>query len=180
MSRHKVELTGEAVAKVINDGRLTSLTQVSKVLELGKGSVSGSVARRLKELVPNIEQLLTANKAVKDGDAADRGKPQASAPQDEGERLCPFKREGSKYRAIWLALWRHRKTGITRKALIEEITTSCKDFADPKTADFAITVVASPTIEGTAHRSANRAADFYYVAKADGGNLRLHLRDAKA
>ena len=104
--------------------------------------------------------------------------PQASPIKDEGERLCPF-REGSKYSAIWLALWRHRKTGVHRKALVEEITSSDPKMSDPKTCEYAITVVASPTIAGTANRSADTGADVYWVEKGEGGFLKLHLRERK-
>ena len=176
MSKQKVELTAAAVTKAIEEGKLTSLTQVSQTLGLGKGSVSGSVSKRLKSLVPSIDQMLAANKAAK-GKPAAKAKPAVS--QDESERLCPF-RPTSKYAAVWLALYKHRKNGIARKALIEEVTSARKDFADPKTCDFAVTVVASPTKDGDAHKSASRAADIYWVEKAEGGNLKLHLRPPKA
>jgi hypothetical protein len=172
MSKQKAEISAAAVTKAIEEGKLTSLTQVSQTLKLGKGSVSGAVSKRLETLVPGIKEMLAANKTAKGG-----GKPEGKKPasQDEGERLCPF-RSTSKYAAVWLALWRSRKTGITRKALIEEVTTASKDFADPKTANFAVTVVTSPSEDGKAHRSASRAGDAYWVEKSEGGNLKLHLR----
>jgi hypothetical protein len=148
MSKKKAEVSAAAVLEVVKGGAM-SLTAVSNALGLGKGSVSGSVSKRLKQLVPNIAEMLAANKVGKK--SADKAKP--AAPQDEGERLCPF-RSTSKYAAVWLSLYRHRKTGITRKALIEEVTSASKNFADPKTANFAVTVVASPTEDGKSHRSA--------------------------
>ena len=176
MSKQKVEITVEAVIKVINEGRLTSLTQVSKALRLGKGSVSGSVAKRLRLLLPTIDAMLSQNKGDK-GDKVGKpeGKPTEATPQDDGDTICPF-RASSKYAAIWKTLYRHRKTGIARKALIGEITASDKRFSDAKTADYAVTVVASPTRDGGAHRSADRAGDVYWVEKSDGGHLQLHLR----
>jgi hypothetical protein len=173
MSKKTAEITVESVIKVVNEGRLTSLTQVSKALGLGTGSVSGSVSKRLRQLVPTIDAMLAQYKGVK-GEKPE-GKPTEATPQDDGETLCPF-RGSSKYAAIWMALYRHRKTGVTRKALVEEITASDKRFADPKTADYAVTVVASPTRDGGAHRSADRAGDVYWVEKSDGGHLQLHLR----
>jgi hypothetical protein len=176
MSKKTAEITVEAVNKVISEGRLTSLTQVSKALGLGKGSISGSVAKRLRQLVPQIDAMLAENKNGK-GEKPE-GKPTEATPQDDGDTICPF-RASSKYAAIWMALYRHRKTGVTRKALVEEITASDDRFSDPKTADYAITVVASPTRDGGAHRSADRAGDVYWVEKSDGGHLQLHLRAGK-
>lgn len=203
MRKTKMEITAETVSGIINEQKLTSLTQVSKALNLGKGSISGSVSNRLKQLVPDIEQMLAQNKTAKGDEtgganhksekktglptakavakSADKPatSPQATEMQDEGESICPFRR-GSKYGAIWLSLYRHRKNGITRKALVEEIISSSNDFADKKTCDYAITVVASPNREGGFHRSASRAADVYWIEKAEGGNLTLHLRNGKA
>ena len=206
MTKQKIEITADRVTSIIRDKHPTSLTQIAKHLGF-KGSVSGSVSKRIRLLVPDVADLLAANKTVINGDVTNdraskvvtsgkaKGKKAAKVAakkpavkavakpqvaQSEGERLCPFKREGTKYRAIWLALWKHRQTGVTRKVLVEEITSSDKKFADPKTADFAITVVASPNEAGGAHRSANKQADVYWVQKGDGGNLKLHLRAAKA
>ena len=194
MSKPKTELTAETITTIINDKRPTSLTQISKALG-HKGTISGAVAARIRELVPTISELLAANKDAKGGGAGGAtpkvakpakpaaskktaDKPQVPPTQNEGERLCPF-RMGSKYSAIWLSLWRHRKNGVTRKALVEEITAD-KKMSDPKTADFAVTVVASPTEDGRANRSADKAGDVYWVEKSDGGNLKLHLRNRKA
>lgn len=169
MSKQKAEVTAAAVLEAVKGGA-TSLTGISKAMGF-KGSVSGSVAKRLREILPNIDGMLAANKDGK----KPAGKAKPVAPQDEGERLCPF-RSTSKYAAVWLALWRSRQTGVTRKALIEEITSINKNFADPKTANFAVTVVTSPSEDGKSHRSASRAGDAYWVEKSEGGNLKLHLR----
>ena len=67
MSKQKPEVTVEAVTRAVQDGRLTSLTQVSKSLGLGKGSVSGSVARRLRELLPAIDGMLAGTQPREGG-----------------------------------------------------------------------------------------------------------------
>jgi len=124
---------------------------------------------------------MTANQAKRKttGTAPVTAKRQSQAAEDEGERLCPF-RTGTKYARIWLGLWRHRQTGVTRKALLEEVTSADKKFADARTCDWAITVVASPTQIGTAHKSvAGKHSDLYWVDKGVGGCMRLRLRDRK-
>jgi hypothetical protein len=96
-----------------------------------------------------------------------------TATDADGARLCPY-RAGSKYAAIWQALWRSRKNGITRKALIEQVTASDERYADPKTCDYAVTVVTSPTRTGRGHKSATGGGR-YWVEKT-GGVYKLSLR----
>jgi len=55
------ELTAEAVLQSIGTSKAASLGQLHRALG-GKGSVPGSVAKKLKELVPNIGELFAANK----------------------------------------------------------------------------------------------------------------------
>ena len=55
------ELTADAILQSIGKNGLTSLGQLHRALG-GKGSAPGSVAKRLKELVPNISELFAANK----------------------------------------------------------------------------------------------------------------------
>ncbi len=169
------------------------MTAIAKALGF---TGSSSVLKKIEAICPDIKDRLAINAPSKDTTSEANTKvgkkatkvasekktvaaPQGSSAKDEGERLCPY-RTGSKYSAIWLALWQHRKTGVTRKVLIEEITSSNPEMSDPKTCDFALTVVASPTLDGSAHRSADKAADFYWVEKGAGGFLKLHLRERKA
>jgi hypothetical protein len=55
------DLTAEAVIQSIGTSKAASLGQLHRALG-GKGSASGSLAKRLKELVPNIGELFAANK----------------------------------------------------------------------------------------------------------------------
>ena len=68
MSKPKTELPAETITTIINDKRPTSLTQISKALG-HKGTISGAVAARIRELVPTISELLAANKDAKGGGA---------------------------------------------------------------------------------------------------------------
>ena len=54
MSKKTAEITAAATTKVIEDGKLTSLTQVSKVLGLGKGSVRLELPR---QFVTNLKKM---------------------------------------------------------------------------------------------------------------------------
>ena len=171
-------VTADGVIKAVSNGA-KSLTGIAKML--GYKSGSSAILKKIIQAVPDIESRIASNKPAKDADGKTKGKKtiseklQAPSAQEEAEWLCPF-RKGSKYAAVWLALWHHRKTGVTRKALIEEVTSADKRFSNPATCNFSVTVVASPTKDGRSHRSANKAGDLYWVQKWDGGNLQLHLR----
>jgi hypothetical protein len=60
----KVDLTLEAILSAIAAGA-TSLTAVSKAMGLSKGAVSGSTAKAIRKLMPDVDGLLAANKAPK-------------------------------------------------------------------------------------------------------------------
>ena len=79
----------------------------------------------------------------------------------------------STYHTIYEILKAHRN-GITRQELIK--LTAKKTGKDLKKAGYLVQVVVSPDADGRAHKSADLAADFYWVEKMDGGCLRLHGR----
>jgi hypothetical protein len=84
---------------------------------------------------------------------------------------CPF-RSGA-YAVLWQLLFDHRKTGIRRDALLKLAT---KHFEKPeKNIAYDLAVVISPNSDGTAHRSAHRASDTYYVEKTN-DHLKMILR----
>ena len=85
----------------------------------------------------------------------------------------PFRKNGA-YAAVFSILYAHKDKGITRKQLVEDAVKATGK--DEKRSRFDIAVVTSPSKDGKAHRSANRAADSYWVEKSDGGNLKLHMR----
>lgn len=65
MSKAKAELTASVIGKAIEDGRFASMTQLAHSLGY-KGSVSSSLTKKLRTLIPNIEARLAANKPAKD------------------------------------------------------------------------------------------------------------------
>jgi hypothetical protein len=130
----KTELTAELVLEAVKGGA-KSLTAVSKALGLGKGSVSGSTAKAIRALVPDIEARLAANKANK-GDTKTDAKPKvakakpsttkgkvkpAKAPIKEGkwprDPRNPF-REGSAYATCFNILAFH-KAGLPKEKMVE-------------------------------------------------------------
>ena len=167
----KTELTPEAIIAAIQRDNPKTLTALARALGY-KGSVSSWLRNKLKELVPDLDKRIAANKSGETKPTA--SKPRTRDADKEGERLCPYKR--GKYRFIWLLLYRHRKTGISRQKILDELEKA--EVSDRKTGYYAITVVASPTREGKAHRSADRAADAYFCLK-EGENIRLVMRDRK-
>ncbi len=80
MSRKsKIEITAESVQKAIQDGKPSSMTQLAHQLGYS-GSVSSSVTRKFRQLVPDIDGLLAANKLAGDGKSAPKAeKPAAPA-----------------------------------------------------------------------------------------------------
>jgi hypothetical protein len=132
-----IELTAEAVLEAVKSGA-TSLTGISKALGLGKGSVSGSTAKEIRALVPDVEDRLAANKASKGGTAdvkadakvkpvkAAKVKPvkaakSAKVPLKAGkwphDSRNPF-REGSSY-AICFNILAANKAGLAKEKLVE-------------------------------------------------------------
>lgn len=59
----KIELSKEKIVAILEVRNPTSLSQIYRCLG-GSGSVSGSTAKRLKMLVPDIMERLAGNKAV--------------------------------------------------------------------------------------------------------------------
>lgn len=70
----KVELTAETVRKAIEEGKFSSLTGLAHSLGY-KGSVSSTLTRKLRALVPDIDAMLKANAAPVEGkEKGDAGK----------------------------------------------------------------------------------------------------------
>lgn len=187
MSKVKVEITAEGIAKIVQDHKMTSLTQVSKALKLGTGAVSGSVAKRIRALVPNVTDLLASNKLAKDAPAVEVKPPAVkkavkqtavktavtpAVKKPAGKtaypipEICPYRHSGdapSGYAKCWAILFAHRASGISKPALIEKYR--AWTGKPQKNAEFDCHVVTSPKEDGSAHRSASRASGVYYCIR---------------
>jgi len=205
MSKKTAEISAAATTKVIEDGKLTSLTQVSKMLGLGKGSVSGSVAKRLRELVPTIDQMLAANKPAKPSKPAQPVKPAKGDPASEVKPkvakkvvaakptkvkpvgksafpvpdCTPFRHSNGKisgYAQVFSILYANREKGIPRADLISKYQAWSKK---PQiNASYDVATVISSRENGSSHRSVANAAQTYYVERQSDW-LKLHLISAK-
>ncbi len=89
MSRKtKVVITAESVRQAIQDGKPASMTQLSHQLGYS-GSVSSSVTRKVRQLVPDVDSLLASNKLA--GGKTDK------ADASTGKAAKPVKRTGGKW-----------------------------------------------------------------------------------
>jgi hypothetical protein len=195
MPKSKVEITAETITTIINDKRPTSLTDISRALG-HKGTISGSVAARIRELVPNVADLLAANKPAKDAkdaksasDAKPEGNPKinkkaakASAKPATGKKTagavayplsdCIPYRESSGYAQVWAILHAHKDTGISKTDLTAKYQAWCKKPL--KNCQFDVHVVISPKEDGSCHRSAAKAAQSYWIQR-ENDFLRLRM-----
>ena len=95
------------------------------------------------------------------------------APKQTSAEFNPF-RSTSAYGKTWAILSKAGSNGMTRDALVKEAVKITGK--EEKHVRYDVAVVLSPSKDGKAHRSANRAADHYWVERMDGGRVILHLR----
>jgi hypothetical protein len=112
----KTKLTAETVKKAIEDGKPASMTQLSHLLGY-RGSVSSSVTRKFRALVPDIGGLLAANGPTrgKPGEAGRKAKSASKRrwPRDPRNVFRP----GSAYATCYDILAAH-KDGLPREKLV--------------------------------------------------------------
>ncbi len=188
MSRkQKIEITEEFVRKAIEDGKLTSMTQLAH--EFGyKGSVSSSLTKIFRQLIPDVDALLAANKlaggntgkvskARKPKPSTKSTKPKAKASKWPHVDRNPFKRSGSAYGICFDILAAH-KDGLPRQKLVELLAKATgKDLIK---AAFDVQVICSARGEAGEGLNPfegprNRSAHFGYWVKRDNSHVRLVL-----
>jgi hypothetical protein len=161
----KTKLTAETVKKAIEDGKPASMTQLSHLLGY-RGSVSSSVTRKFRALVPDIGGLLAANGPT-------RGKPEAK-PAPKGGRKWPRHpknpyREGSAYATCVDILSSFK--GMPKDKLVELLAKATK--TDLRHSGFNVQVVCSAwgnepglnPFDGPRNRSARPG---YWVKRING------------
>jgi hypothetical protein len=158
-------ITADSVTKALESGA-KSLSDIARSLGF-KGRPGSTTTAAIRKAVPDVDERIRANK----GDT--KAKKPKTHPRHESN---PY-REGSAYATAFDVLAAAGSRGILRKDLVAE--TARVTGKPEKNAYFDVTVVLSPRETGEAHRSANRAADAYWVEKADGGNVKLRLRDRR-
>jgi hypothetical protein len=190
MSRKsKFAITEEFVRKAIEDGKLTSMTQLAH--ELGyKGSVSSSLTKKFRQLAPDVDALLAANKLAigNTGKVSKARKPKSSSKSAKAKAKAkaskwphslsnPFKRVGSAYGICFDILAAH-KDGLPRQKLVELLAKATgKDLIK---AAFDVQVICSARGEAGANLNPfegprNRSAHFGYWVKRDNSHVRLVL-----
>lgn len=167
----KVEINQQKIIIALESRAPKNLTDVFHILG-GSGKLSGSVAKKMRELVPGIEERLASNKA---GEMKADEKPQATIPkseksgkgaksgksrvhQPEEAESTPY-RKGSAYSKVYQILAEH-PDGISRADLIREAARRCKKPASRSAFDVAVVVSPRESCTGPRHRSAR---DKYYV-----------------
>ena len=201
MSRkQKFALTAEMIGKSLGEGA-TSLTKIWHSLG-GSGSVPGSIAKRMRDLVPAIASIMKANQTAQ---GQDKGEPRqapigntgkvskASKPKSSSKSTKPpakaksakwphspsnpFKRSGSAYGLCFDILAAH-KDGLPRQKLVELLAKATgKDLIK---AAFDVQVICSARGEAGAGLNPfegprNRSAHFGYWVKRDNSHVRLML-----
>jgi hypothetical protein len=93
----KAKLTAEALRKAIEERKPASMTQLAH--RLGhRGSVGGTLARRLRALLPGIDGLLAANKHAKGGGGDGKSKVAKKTPKARKTATAkPAKPSGGKW-----------------------------------------------------------------------------------
>jgi hypothetical protein len=182
----RTNLTAEVVRKAIEDGRPTSMTKLAHLLGR-KGSVSGSLTKRLRALVPEIDKLLKgdARTVVSEADnPASVGKakkqPKPAAENWPRHPRNPF-REGS-YGTCFDILAAH-PGGLRRDLLVELLAQATgKDY---RHAGYDAQVVCSAS--GAAGEDLNpfegprnRSCRFGFWVKRENSHLQLVLPNSGA
>ena len=201
MSKPKVEITAEVINKIISETRPTSLTGIAHALG-HKGTVSGSVAARIRELVPDVADLLAANKPSKGAkseasgtkpEVATTAKPARKAAKGTAKpagkktvgttctipESCPYRHSGdtpSGYAMVWSILFAHRDKGISKPDLLARY----REWSGKpeQNCGFDVHVVLSPREDGSSHRSAAKAAQHYWIERQNDW-YKLHLLSEK-
>ena len=176
----KVEINQQKIIIALESRSPKSLTELYRILG-GAGKLSGSVAKKMRELVPGIEETLASNKAGemkaeekspatlrtsgKYDKVAKPRKPKVHQPEEA--ESTPY-RKGSAYSKVYQILAEH-PNGISRADLIREAARRCKKPASRSAFDVAVVVSPRESCTGPRHRSAR---DGYFL-EVEGSCLKL-------
>ena len=133
----KVEISRENIVKVLESKSPKSLTEIYRLL--GGGKLSGSTAKTMRTMVPDIDERLAGNKSgnpMKSESVAKPRKPKAHQPEEA--ESTPY-RNGSAYSKVYQILTEH-PDGISRADLIREAARRCKKPANRSAFDVAVVV----------------------------------------
>ena len=173
-------VTKTAVTKTAATKKQATKTKVVKRATANKRATSKKrVAKKAPSKAKTPAKKTASKRPPKKNTTVKQGGAQKGAVKlHKGEvpEVSPF-RSNSAYSVVFSILYAHKDKGITRKDLIREAARMTGKEERLVSYDASVvTSVKSPDEGGRAHPSVNRAADKYWVEKADGGNLKLHMR----
>lgn len=175
----KIQIDAESISKALADGKPTSLTGLWKAITGKKTSVPGSVASKIREMVPDIMDRLTANKPEGTSASMQKTKParqdKKPTPKSTGFKSTKFPRHeknpfrpGSGYGLLTDIITSAGSNGIAKDEVIKAY---CKITGKDETHaryDLAVILSASTDSERK-HRSCR---DGFSVLR-EGDNLRI-------
>ena len=162
----KSTITAESIAKVLEEQKPQSISQVYRLLGHA-GSIPGSTAKRIRELVPDIDEKLKDNKGSRLAASGKSGKKSATKRYPRSP-TNPF-RDGSGYGLVFDILAAHRD-GIAKEKLIEVYAKASRKNLKRAGYDVAVLLSAKNSKAGERHRS---CADGFWVERE---NSFLRLR----
>lgn len=192
MMKAKTGLTAEAVRKAIHEGKPSSMTKLAHMLG-HKGSVSGTLTKKLRALVPGIDELLTANPPANGGKTTSKAKAAkvatktAKAPaQQNRAKSCgakggkyvrdprnPF-REGSSYGTVFDILASY-PNGIEKEMLVRLVAAETGKTLVRAGYDCQVVLSARPNDDGLNNNDSprNRSCRPGYWVKRENGHVQL-------
>lgn len=192
-------LTLEAVLSALAEGA-TSLTAVSKALGLSKGAVSGSTAKAIRKLLPDVDKLLAANKqpkgVVESGKAKEAKKVAKAKTPDKkptkdvstpkvkaggtksgkypSDPRNPFLRPTSAYHICFNILAAH-KDGLAKEKLVEFLAEATGKDIKHAGYDAQVLLSAHPNDNGLSNNDSprHRSCRPGFWIKRENGHVRL-------
>ena len=168
----KIEITADAINKVLETAKPTSLTGLWKLIG-GKGSVPGSTAKKMREVVPDIVERMVGNKPLKTSKAEKNTT--KTAPKAIGFKSTKFPRHeknpfrpGSGYGLLTDIIASSGSSGIAKDEVIKAYCKATGKDAVHARYDLAVILSASTNSERK-HRSCR---DGFSVLR-EGDNLRI-------
>lgn len=182
----KKEIKKKDVSRILYGEKPVSLTQISKALGY-KGSISGSLSKKIRYWFPTIDSWLKTNAQEKTGKkSAEKATKPAKASKQKASKNVPPRapcngyRQGSNYALCFDLLYQMGlKQPVSRKDLLEKYAElSGKEI---KNAGYDLAVILSVREDGRFHKSADSASKTFphYVKRVGDGMVQLVLQSKK-
>ena len=167
----KLELSKEKIEGILESKSPKTLTEIYRLMGAQEKKLSGSVAGKMRFLVPDIEERLAKNKSGDPMKPEPVAKPKKTKVCNPKETASIPYREGSAYSKVYQILMEH-PDGISRADLIREAARRCKKPASRSAFDVAVVVSPRESCTGPRHRSAR---DGYFL-EVEGSCFKLRTK----